>query len=103
MKTDYSSKCLKKKNLLKCECGNRGQAGELWIVEGSGWMRRVRIGDLEDDPLGRGGPVGRRESEAVVRARIQGVHLCVICSTYIRSTRALYVDEVLSKFRDSRH
>lgn len=52
------------------EGGYPGQVAEGGVVEGVGWVVRVAGGDAEDAFGWAGGPVGRREGQPIVRARV---------------------------------
>lgn len=62
--------------------GDGRQALDVRVVEAAGGVCGVARGQAERHPLGLRGPVGGRERESVVRARVDGVHLRGGNSTY---------------------
>jgi len=60
-------------HLDKLERGDGRQSLALRIIKATRRMARITGGDPIDDALRSRWPVGRREGEAIVRARIQGI------------------------------
>ncbi len=61
----------------KSECGDAWQRLDVRVVERAGRVRRVDVGDPEDDSGRLRRPIRRREREAVVRTGVHRISLFV--------------------------